>query len=209
MIQDLASLAAVDQFWTDPKMWTAMVALVVSLVTLVTTYRWTIRHKEFDVTMHFQEAWDDLEMLRSNVKSEDEARYWFGRYWNLQIRQFEYWLRGYIRDEIFIYWMHCRRQDYDARREFVAILEQGKIHPNYDYKRGWDEVKDDIVFKEHPYRFREFMDHVLTCDTGDDFSKYILESKEDLFGMFARLDRKTCECTQRDPRAAFRLRRRP
>jgi|HubBroStandDraft_6_1064221.scaffolds.fasta_scaffold448026_2 hypothetical protein len=75
MTQDVLSLAAADDYWRDPKTWTAIVALVVSLLTFVLTYWWTKRHKEFDITMHFQEAWDDLEMLRSKVESEDEAKY--------------------------------------------------------------------------------------------------------------------------------------
>lgn len=209
MIQDAFVLASADHFWTDPKTWTAITAIVLSVGTLFVTYRWTIRHKEFDITMHFQEAWDDLEMLKSEVDSKPEAQYWFNRYWNLQIRQFEYWLRGYIRDEIFIYWMRCRRADYEAKRRFIVIKKNSGAHDlEYTYDQGWEDVKNDVVFTEHPYRFREFMDHILSCDKGDMFAKYILESKEDLFGLFDRFDRRTFSGIESDPTKPFRLRRR-
>lgn len=196
------------EFWEDPKTWTSIVAAFVALGAILTTYRWTIRHKRIDVTMHFQEAYDDLAMLRSTVTSELKAKHWFNRYWNLQIRQFEYWLHGYVRDEIYIYWMRCHRADYDGPREFPILNTDGTEAAKYDYRRGWEAVRDDLVFTEHPYHFREFVNHVLTCEMGSGFVEYIMQSKQDLFGILERIDRLTVSTVCDDPTKLYRLRNR-
>jgi hypothetical protein len=170
--------------WDDPKTWTSVISAFAALAAMGVTYAWSKRHKEIDVTMHFQQAYDSLEMLKREVATREDSEHWFNRYWSLQARQYEYWLRGYIRDELYIYWMKCRRADYIDERAFFE-LKRPKLaefqsnepaSPPYNYPEGWEKVKTNVIFTDHPYQFKEFMEEVLKRDTSK-ISNFVLGRK--------------------------------
>ena len=196
--------------WANPNTWATLVIAGASVFAMLLIYSWTTRHKEMDVTMHFQEAYALLEKDKVQVRDWSDAESWFRRYWNLQIRQYEYWLHGYIRDEIYVYWMHCNKHDCDfPPREFFFYDTFGNpTLIKYDYSKGWSAVKNDVVFTQHPYHFKQFIERVLAHTEEKTFAQCILDTKEDLFGWSIKLDRLTQKLSGGDPRKLFRLRQR-
>jgi len=146
----------------DPQTPTSIAALIISLVALIAVWAQGKKHKLIDVTLHFQEAYDQLEMRIVDVNNEEEANYWFNRFWNLQARQYEYWLNGFIEDDIFIYWIGCRRNEIINNGVFKKFENGTK---SYTFKSGWENVKVKSIFKSHPYSFVEFIQAII--DIGD------------------------------------------
>jgi hypothetical protein len=206
----LVLVLAEDSIWNEVNAFAAVAAALVAIAALIVTQMWTIFHKKLDVTMHFQEAYATLEKEKIQVHDWTDAKSWFRRYWNLQIRQYEYWLHGYIRDEIYVYWMHCNKLYYDfPSREFLFYDAFGKPKLiKYDYSKGWNAVKDDVVLVQHPYYFKQFIEGVLAHKQAATFARCILDVKKDLFGWSAKLDRMTDQIICDDPRKLFRLRKR-
>jgi hypothetical protein len=193
--------------WANPNTWATVIIAVVSVTAMLLTYFGTRRHKEMDVTMHFQEGYGLLEKEKIQVHDRADARSWFRRYWNLQIRQYEYWLHGYIPDEIYVYWMYCNKLDYDSRRFFFYDAFRNPTLIEYTYSMGWMAVKEDDVFERHPYFFTRFVERVLKHKDGHTFARCILEAKADLFGWKVKLGRfLTRRIRGDDPRNLFRLR---
>ncbi|HEV2803375.1 MAG TPA: hypothetical protein VGW57_00460 [Chthoniobacterales bacterium] len=204
----IASAGDTIPVWGNPNTWATVVIAVATVTAMLLTYSWTRRHKKMDVTMHFQEAYGLLEKEKTQVRDRTDAKSWFRRYWNLQIRQYEYWLHGYIPDEIYVYWMYCNKRDYDFRRRFCFYDAFGNpTLIEYDYSKGWNAVKNDIVLKQHPYFFTRFVERVLAHETDDTFARCILEAKADLFGWKVKMGRFLIgRIRSKDPRKLFRLR---
>ena len=103
--------------------------------------------------------------------------------------------------------MACNKADYKRPRGFP--IYDSNLPPRktpYSYAKGWDTAKKGVIFERHPYFFKEFIEHVLEHEQDETFARCILDTKEDLFGWFAKLDRLTDE--RGDPRDRFRLRQR-
>lgn len=205
----LIPILADGSLWDELSAFAAIAAALVAVAALAVTQLWTNFHKKLDVTMHFQEAYAKLEKEKTDVRSVPDADAWFQRYWHLQIREYEYWLHGYIRDEIYIYWMICNKADYNRPRAFP--IYDSNVPPQatpYSYAKGWETVKDGVIFEQHPYSFKQFIERMLAHKQDDTFAQCILETRNDLFSWSARLDRLTESLTCNDPRKLFRLRQR-
>lgn len=159
----------------------AALALVVSATALVVARNQNRRHKLIEVTLHFQQAYDNLEMRKKDISKKEEAEYWFGRFWNLQARQYEYWLQGFIQDPIYVYWMICRRHEYLEEGLFKSLEDN-----DYTYKDGWSYIKDKHILKFHPYKFVEFVDSIFNLDDSPELETQaalaMLEQKRMLCG---------------------------
>lgn len=167
--------------WDEITAIVAVAATLVAILTLLITQSWANFHKKLDVTTQFQEAYATLEKETTEVKSPDDADAWFRRYWHLQIREYEYWLQGYIRDEIYIYWMVCNKADIERPKTFVVYDSTTPPHKTpYSYRAGWDKVKDEVIFKRHPYCFVQFIERMLAAKQDETFGQCILETKKEL-----------------------------
>jgi hypothetical protein len=192
--------------WNELAAIAAAGAALVALAALFLTQSWANFHKKLDVTMHFQEAYATLEKEKTKVRSVPDADTWFRRYWHLQVRQYEYWLHGYIRDEIYIFWMACNKSDYHTPRPFV--IYDGKLPPGataYSYAAGWEAARKEMLTEDHPYFFRQFIERVLAHEK-ESFAKCILDTKKELFGRLVRVNRLIEGLTCEDPRTLFRSR---
>jgi len=69
--------------WAKTNTWATAIIAVATVTAMLLTYSWTRRHKEMDVTMHFQEGYGLLEKERIQVHDLPDAESWFRRYWNL------------------------------------------------------------------------------------------------------------------------------
>jgi len=64
---------------------------------------WNRESKTLDLMQSFQQRYDKLMLVDVNDVKDDRGYYRFlERVWNLQLEQFEYWLQGYIKDDIYI-----------------------------------------------------------------------------------------------------------
>lgn len=112
--------------------------------------------KTIDLMWHFQDRYDNLVWeIAPAVHDDAGARAYYGRYWNMQLEQFEYWQQGLIEDDVYAYWMALRRATYnDPARPFPSL-------PDYTFARGWEEAKQDLHVDVDTYGFGRFMEEVM------------------------------------------------
>lgn len=166
----------------------AILALIISVLALITARLQSGRHKLIDVTMHFQHAYDELEMLKTHVNSIEAARYWFNRFWNLQARQYEYWLNGYIEDDIFVYWMMCRWNEYKEKIQIFNKLGVNNVNFSYNFNDAWQDVSTTDIIKHHPLNFENFINGLFSLENMNDIHQYILYNKCEICGWRVQLE---------------------
>jgi hypothetical protein len=89
--------------------------------------------KTLDILIFCQNQYDSIRFSHApRVSREVDAKMYYGRFWNHQLTQFEFYLKGLVDPDTFRFWMECRRQ------EFIANEELGTV----SFQDGWAQCKD-------------------------------------------------------------------
>jgi hypothetical protein len=102
---------------------------------------------------------------------EAAAKKYYGRFWNLQLEQYEYWRQGFIKDDIYANWMGMRRH---------AFQNDEDVFPRdiCTFTRAWDHAKESL--KLHLYFDREFEDFIEVIKDSKGPIKDILQSHKQI-----------------------------
>lgn len=90
-------------------------------------------------------------MTHENTKSCCEL------YWHLQIDQFQYWKKGYIKDDTYRWWMKCRRNEWENNEKIGDI----------SYRDGWNHAKTKL---RPPSEFIKFIELIFKGKIDNAFS---------------------------------------
>ena len=121
--------------------------------------------KEIDIRQYCQKRYDDLAYdAKVRVKSNEDAKGYYKRFWDLQFEQYQYCIDGVIEEAIFETWMASRRREFDENEPV------GRMR----YKKGWDYMAEHFIKNDHGKKgayteFVAFMNEVFagtktTCD---------------------------------------------
>lgn len=104
--------------------------------------------KELDLRQNCQNRYDDLAYeTKARVKSTNDAKGYYKRFWDLQFEQYQYCKDGLINREIFATWMASRHDEYKDNESV------GKM----PYQDGWNYMAGH--FKKHNHEaYAEFVD---------------------------------------------------
>jgi hypothetical protein len=110
------------------------VTTVVLIITIVQTVRITRDTKAVDVILQCTKRYDDLVWVQKHQVYEKKlpATTYYIRFWNLQLEQFQFWLLGFLSDEIFKYWLTCRFKEW----------KEDKAEGEVGYKDGWGRAME-------------------------------------------------------------------
>jgi hypothetical protein len=113
-----------------------------TLVVLILSYRYTGKLtrelKRADVLMEVNRKFDALikdweELARTGTGN---PRYYYERFWSLQLQQFSYWLQGFITDHTFRQWMFARKNDFRVDTTLCCM----------SFSAGWEIAKQGFQF---------------------------------------------------------------
>jgi hypothetical protein len=121
--------------------------------------------KEIDMRQYCQKRYDDLAYeARVRVRTNDDAKGYYKRFWDLQFEQYQYCKEGVINQKIYKTWMDSRRREH---RDDERVGKMGS-------QKGWDYMAGIFIKNEEPEKeayteFVSFMNEVFagtrkTCE---------------------------------------------
>jgi len=109
--------------------------------------------KRIEITYDFQKRFELINSeYNSGEKSEVAINSYFLKFWNLQIEQFQYYIKDYIVEDAFLYWM---------RNNIQNINNHFKIE-HITYKEGWERASEIIPNKSFVIMINELI--LITID---------------------------------------------
>lgn len=120
--------AKADDIFKIAPLVTSLISLVVSSAVATFSISVNRRLKAMDVVVKCQEQYDRIAFdARHAVKTEEEAKLYYDRFWSLQWNQFEFWRDKHIGKDRYGFWMFCRNQEWKLNESIAGIC----------YRDGW------------------------------------------------------------------------
>jgi len=129
--------------------WIQVITVIVLSINVWLTLGRNREVKSMDVAIEcqnrFMDTVYDARSLVEDGKMGDHSYYL--RFWNLQIDQYQYWALGYVKTDIYRYWMRCRFREWSHNKTLDRM----------DYRQGWEFAIEQL---SPPLGFIEFMTKV-------------------------------------------------
>lgn len=94
--------------------------------------------KTADALMECNCRYNQLVRTRSEVKDEEAANYYYERFRNLQLDQFYLYEFGFLRREIYAYWLAQRRAEWSSDHSLGGMT----------YRKGWEVTNEALGLNE-------------------------------------------------------------
>jgi len=154
-----------------------VLGLLISAI-LIAGYRLVLRNKNLEIikelkrieiTYDFQKRFESIySEYNIGKKSDDEINSYFLKFWNLQIEQFQYYIKDYIDEDAFLYWM---------RHSIQKINNPLKIE-NITYKEGWEHASEIIPNKRFVIMVNELILITIDDQANSEIKKIVAKYKK-------------------------------
>jgi len=154
-----------------------VLGLLISAI-LIAGYRLVLRNKNLEIikelkrieiTYDFQKRFESIySEYNIGKKSDDEINSYFLKFWNLQIEQFQYYIKDYIDEDAFLYWM---------RHSIKKINNHLKIE-NITYKEGWEHASEIIPNKRFVIMVNELILITIDDQANSEIKKIVAKYKK-------------------------------
>jgi len=125
--------------------------------------------KRIETTYDFQKRFELINSeYNSGEKSEVAINNYFLKFWNLQIEQFQYYIKDYIVEDAFLYWM---------RHSIQKINNHLKIE-HITYKEGWEHASEIIPNKRFIIMINELLLITIDDQINSEIKKIVAKYKK-------------------------------
>lgn len=125
--------------------------MLIAVFALIVSSHRQREDKAVEMTSYFQKRYADVtaerEALSVDTRDTIACKRAAIHYWNLQLEQYQFWKRGLIPKEFFVYWMNLRHREAKAHERFGSM----------NYLRSWFYAKDVLAHE----KFTRFMNKIL------------------------------------------------